>query len=312
MNRALLEFALMTAASSAADAWTTQCVGGAEAQSERAYRIGGNVGQQMLLLQVDPILPAEAVAARVFRGVVVLEIRVNKKGEVGDVRVLRGHPLLDQAAIDAVRQWKYAPTLRAGEPVATIRGVSIDFGVYPQPGVLTLDDSGTLRDSMSDLEGDALVDRLKTSSDPIQVVAGLSVPLAVVHRELRRLREQGLSFSIKGAFCIHDGRLFYEDRSGVPRNPLFEPPQVQVDTRRVAEMVRAAGRAHEFPTGKGGPTLRYRLYIDEIGHILSVENVGPKIPEIEPVLARTRVIAPARRGSDRVPAALIVGISVED
>ena len=49
------------------------------------------------------------------------------RGRVTDVKVLRGVPLLDQAAIDAVRQWVYTPTLLNGTPVAVVMTVTVNF-----------------------------------------------------------------------------------------------------------------------------------------------------------------------------------------
>jgi hypothetical protein len=160
------------------------------------------------------------------------------------------------------------------------------------------------------VEGVALIERLKTSSDPIQVAAGMAVPLQVLDRVLHELRQQEIhNFTVTGAFRLHEGRLFYDAPwSSVPRNPLFEPPEVLLDTERLAEIVRASGRAPEAPTGKGGPVLLYRLYITETSEIVSVENVGPKVPEIEAELARARVIKPGRRGPAPVPAAVVVAV----
>jgi protein TonB len=61
------------------------------------------------------------------QGIVILECRIDPRGEVVDVKVLRGVPLLDAAAVDAVRQWRYAPTLLNGVPVSVIMTVTVNF-----------------------------------------------------------------------------------------------------------------------------------------------------------------------------------------
>jgi len=54
---------------------------------------------------------------------------VDEEGNVSDVRTLRGHPLLDDAAIQAVKQWKYSPTLLNNEPVPVIATVTVIFNL---------------------------------------------------------------------------------------------------------------------------------------------------------------------------------------
>ncbi len=75
---------------------------------------------------MTPQYPAIARQARV-QGIVILECTISPRGDVTDVRVLRGIPLLNQAAIDAVRQWEYEPTLVNGVPVAVIMTVTVNF-----------------------------------------------------------------------------------------------------------------------------------------------------------------------------------------
>ena len=63
------------------------------------------------------------------QGVVVLEAIINKQGSVENLRVVNGHPLLIQAALDAVKQWKYKPTLLNGEPVEVVTQVTVNFNL---------------------------------------------------------------------------------------------------------------------------------------------------------------------------------------
>ena len=103
---------------------------GASAQAEQAppspIRIGGRIKEPRKLRSVNPVYPAIAQRARV-QGVVVLECRISPQGKVTSVKVLRGSPLLNQAAIDAVRQWEYEPTLLYGAPVPVIMTVTVNF-----------------------------------------------------------------------------------------------------------------------------------------------------------------------------------------
>ena len=67
-----------------------------------------------------------AQAARV-QGVVILEAIIGSSGAVTEVKVLRSVPLLDDAAIAAVQQWQYTPTLLNGVPVPIIMTVTVNF-----------------------------------------------------------------------------------------------------------------------------------------------------------------------------------------
>ena len=64
-----------------------------------------------------------------FQGVVILEATIGATGEVGDIEVLRSVPELDEAAIAAVEQWRYEPTLVDGEPVPVLMTLTINFSL---------------------------------------------------------------------------------------------------------------------------------------------------------------------------------------
>ena len=75
---------------------------------------------------VAPVYPPEALTAGV-EGIVVLKATIGPTGEVTDVEVRRSVPLLDEAAMAAVREWRYAPVLVDGDPVPVQLTVSVDF-----------------------------------------------------------------------------------------------------------------------------------------------------------------------------------------
>ena len=72
------------------------------------------------LVDVRPVYPDIARSARV-EGTVILEAVLDRSGRVGRVRVTQSSPLLDQAAIDAVRQWQYSPSTLHGQPVEVFK-----------------------------------------------------------------------------------------------------------------------------------------------------------------------------------------------
>ena len=73
-----------------------------------------------------PIYPAIAQSARVA-GVVIIEATIGPNGRVQEAKVLRSIPLLDAAALEAVRQWEFTPTLLNGVPVPVIMTVTVNF-----------------------------------------------------------------------------------------------------------------------------------------------------------------------------------------
>lgn len=93
---------------------------------QQAVRVGGQIKEPKKLKNINPTYPDIAKQARV-QGVVILECTISPQGKVTDVKLLRGIPLLDQAAIDAVKQWVYTPTLLNGVPVPVIMTVTVNF-----------------------------------------------------------------------------------------------------------------------------------------------------------------------------------------
>jgi protein TonB len=89
-------------------------------------RVGGNVQAANLINQVRPIYPPLAKQARIS-GTVELSAVIGKDGRVQDLKVVRGHPLLVQAALDAVKNWIYKPTLLNGEPVEVSTTIDVNF-----------------------------------------------------------------------------------------------------------------------------------------------------------------------------------------
>jgi TonB family protein len=109
--------ATMPAASTSADASATP---------PATIRVGGNVQQTKLVSQPRPVYPVEAKQARI-QGVVQLSATIGKDGAVQHLEVINGHPLLVQAAMDAVRQWVYQPTLLNGQPVEVVTQIDVNF-----------------------------------------------------------------------------------------------------------------------------------------------------------------------------------------
>lgn len=89
-------------------------------------RVGGDVQTAKLIKQVKPPYPPLAKQARI-QGTVKLMGVISKEGTIVQLQVLSGHPLLVQAAVDAVRQWVYRPTYLNREPVEVIAPIDVHF-----------------------------------------------------------------------------------------------------------------------------------------------------------------------------------------
>jgi TonB family protein len=103
-------------------------VGGVIGEVEPPVRAEGAISPPRLIKQVDPIYPEIARQSRI-EGIVILEIMTDMYGRVQSAKVLRSIPLLDQAAIDAVRQWIYEPLLVDGKPRACIFTATVNFTI---------------------------------------------------------------------------------------------------------------------------------------------------------------------------------------
>jgi TonB family protein len=91
-----------------------------------AIRVGGNIAPPKKIKDVKPVYPPIAASAKVT-GIVIIEATIGADGRVVDARVVRSIPLLDQAAVDAVRQWEFTPTLLNGVPTPIIMSVTVNF-----------------------------------------------------------------------------------------------------------------------------------------------------------------------------------------
>src|SRR6202162_3596078 len=91
-------------------------------------RQGGSVQAALLINKVQPVYPPLARQTRIS-GTVRLHAIISKSGSVESLEVLSGHPLLVRAAMDAVQQWKYKPTLLNGEPVEVDTTIDVIFSL---------------------------------------------------------------------------------------------------------------------------------------------------------------------------------------
>ena len=94
--------------------------------TQQRVRIGGNVQAAKMIRQIQPVYPQIAKTAHV-QGTVILHAIIAKDGTVQELQYISGPALLMRSAMDAVRQWKYQPTLLNGEPVEVDTTISVVF-----------------------------------------------------------------------------------------------------------------------------------------------------------------------------------------
>jgi TonB family protein len=95
-------------------------------------RVGGNVQLANLISKVNPMYPPLAKQARI-QGVVHFTVVINRDGTIQNIEVISGHPLLVPAALEAVKQWTYKPTLLNNNPVEVITQVDVNFTLAEDP-----------------------------------------------------------------------------------------------------------------------------------------------------------------------------------
>jgi TonB family protein len=92
-------------------------------------RVGGKIGAPRKTKDVKPVYPPAARSAHV-QGVVIIEVTISPTGTVQHPRVLRSIPMLDAAALDAVRQWEFTPTLVNGVPTPVRLTLTVNFALW--------------------------------------------------------------------------------------------------------------------------------------------------------------------------------------
>ena len=91
-------------------------------------RVVSDMMQASLIHRVEPVYPPIAKAARVS-GTVVLQATISKSGTIENLKVVSGNAMLQSAALDAVRQWRYRPYMLNGEPVEVDTTINVVFNL---------------------------------------------------------------------------------------------------------------------------------------------------------------------------------------
>lgn len=92
------------------------------------FRVGGDVRPPRVIQRVEATYPPELRAQRIS-GIVILEAEISATGDVQDVEVLKGQAGLAEAALEAVRQWKFEPATMNGQPIPVIFNLTVNFKI---------------------------------------------------------------------------------------------------------------------------------------------------------------------------------------
>ena len=121
---ALLLLAAAPSTAAAADSRQTQ------GEARAPFRVGGPIQPPVKINDVRPVYPPRAQEARV-QGTVIIEVVIDATGHVVKASILRSIPLLDQAALDAVRQWEFRPVLLNGVAIPVVFTTVVTFSLAP-------------------------------------------------------------------------------------------------------------------------------------------------------------------------------------
>lgn len=106
----------------------------AQVSTPQRVRVAETVVQGLIIKKVAPVYPPLARQARI-QGLVFLKVQISKTGDVENIHLVSGHPILAPSAIEAVKQWKYKPYLLNGEPVDVETNATVNFTLPDKPPV---------------------------------------------------------------------------------------------------------------------------------------------------------------------------------
>jgi TonB family protein len=248
-----------------------------------AFGVDGDIQQSKLIYKVEPIYPAEAKAERI-EGTVVLQVTINEEGLVSGIIAAPGnYQMLEDAAIEAVRQWKYSPTLLNGEPVPVYATLTVVFRLGgPDDLNVVLDESGNLSLELS---------RIQRTTGFVRLQIAPKTSFRIVERTVQELMQNGVQrLKLAMPFVFYQGRVFYS-------GPLSDVEPFQLDYGHLVSIAKASGL---FEQGKPH-RLVYRLYSNEAGEMVGIQRLGRiEVRELEDELMRLHR-PPAIVGSEPVP-----------
>jgi TonB family protein len=268
-----------------------------KAPQRTAFRVNGDVQESKLIHQVNPIYPEEAKRER-LEGTVQLEVTINEEGFVSGIIAAPGnYEVLENAAIAAVKQWQYSPTILNGEAIPVAAPVTVMFQLRDFDDIaVSMDESGNFGRDLP---------QLQQAPGTITIRMAPNTPFRVVENAVREWTQKGVQkIKLLHPFIMYQGQVFY---TGVPSyGPHSYDPDMDISRlmSRLMSIAKASGQLE-----KGKPyRFVYRIYQNEAGEVVGLQHLaGPRIPEIEDELMRTRRM-PVVLGSEPVPYMTLFGI----
>jgi TonB family protein len=258
------------------------------ALGSQPIRVGGNVQESRLIYKVEPVYPELAKRARVT-GNVILNVTTSKEGSVVDVQVAAGHPLLVDATIAAVRQWRYSPTLLNGVAVPVTFTVTCIFNLRGDNDVLMqMDEYGNVT-ALPSSDSAVLLQKMALGGKAVLSISS-ATPIRVAERVVQELLQKGVQrLELQGAYALYQGKLFCAGSQA-------KPPQIIPNIERLRALLANAPREPGIVN-----MIVYNIYVNEVGEILGVQRIaGPDDPEIDRELTKSSVLGPAYLGADPI------------
>jgi TonB family protein len=259
-------------------------------------RVGSNIQESKLVHKVAPEYPKLAMRARV-QGKVILVVTVDEEGNVSDVQTVSGHPLLNDAAVIAVRQWKYSPTYLNGEAVPVIATVTVIFRLDGGNDLMVrMDASGNLNVEQ---------EQILKAGGTISILIDPATPFRIAESVLRDLMQKGVhDIDAGGPYTLYQGHLYYLN---------MKPVDWRSDSRfaRALAIAIEAEKNVQPPSQTNPPTLiyqLYRLYLNEAGEAVGLQRLaGAEFPEFERELMLYRG-DPVMLSGEPVPYAMMISL----
>lgn len=157
--------------------------------------VAGNVMARKLLHRDDPEYPPVAKVAGV-EGVVLLQVLIGRGGEMQEAEVVQGHPALRNAALEALKSWRWEPFKVDGEAVPASTTVAFNFVLRsgarePRFGIW-IDASGNLWDGERELDVELIVERAKDFGNEVVIRPGPDVPRTLLMDTVEHLKQSGI------------------------------------------------------------------------------------------------------------------------
>ena len=225
----------------------------------------GDIMPPKLLKKVDPIYPEEA-RKKGIQGVVILEAKIDESGRVMDAMILRSIPDLDQAAIDAVRQWVYEPLLLDGKPTKALFTVTARFQLNEKDIEKFAEGAVKVKDQINP-------PKLVKSVDPVYPEIARQAKIEGVVILQARTNAQG---RVKEAMVLRSVPLLDQAAIAAVRQWVYEPLVIDGQAKEAVftVTVRFALDA-EKPKGQGeGPGTTGEILVPTL-----IKKVDPVYPE---------------------------------